>query len=49
MRAETERNEQLPKARVIHVSQMQPGDVYIGRTCYGYQDQGWGNPFKLNS
>ena len=26
---------------------MQSGDVYIGRSCYGYQDIGWGNPFKV--
>jgi hypothetical protein len=36
-----------PKTQVIHVRQMKPGDIYIGRSCYGYKDSGWGNPFKI--
>ena len=22
-------------------------DVYVGRTCAGFVDEGWGNPFKV--
>jgi hypothetical protein len=27
------------KTQVIHVRQMKPGDLYIGRSCYGYKDK----------
>jgi hypothetical protein len=26
---------------------MRTGDVYIGRSCYGYTDIDWGNTFKV--
>jgi hypothetical protein len=38
---------------VIHIRNAPPGweqdprYVYIGRTCYGQADNGWGNPFPL--
>lgn len=37
----------MSQTEVIHVRQMKPGDIYIGRSCCGYKDSGWGNPFKV--
>ena len=34
-------------AKVVSVKRTSNFDVYIGRQSYGYQDQGWGNPFTI--
>ena len=41
----------MPDTTVIHVRDMQPGDVYIGRTMLSRPDLkggGWHNPVKID-
>ncbi len=36
----------MPHPLVVNVRRTKKFDIYGGRPCYGYPDNGWGNPFK---